>query len=132
HTVDLLVVHVALGPGQHGVVVRDHHAAGGIRAEFFRVHGGDAGDQAVGRGVADEVVDRAAAALGGDGERAVFDKGSFIDESGDVLPRRALVGLAAAFDRGRTVFIQRDGVALDQFGQIGTDVIEIDILLFSH
>ena len=80
HAVDLLVVHVALGAGQHGVVVGDHHAAGGIRAEFFRVHGGDAGDQAVGRRVADEVVDLAPPALGGDRERAVFDKGAVIDE----------------------------------------------------
>ena len=118
--------------GQHGVVVGNHHAAGGIRAEFFRVHGGDAGDQAVGRGVADEVVDRAAAALGGDGERAVFDERTFIDELGDVLARCALVGLAAALDRGRAVFIQRDGVALDQFGQIGTDVIEIDVFFLGH
>ena len=97
-----------------------------------RVHGGDAGDQAVGRGVADQIVDRAPPALGGDGERAVFDKGAVIDEIGDVLARGALVGLAAALDRGRAVFIERDGVPLDQFGQIGADVIEIDVLLLGH
>src|SRR6185312_1443742 len=76
HAVDLLVVHVALGAGQHGVVVGDHHAAGGIRAKLFRVYSGDAGDQPVGRRVANEIIDLAPPALGGDGERAVFDKGA--------------------------------------------------------
>jgi len=70
--------------------------------------------------------------LGGDGKRAVFDKGTVIDEIGDVLARGALVGLAAALDRGRAVFVERDGMTLDQFGEIGTDVIEIDILFLGH
>ena len=101
-------------------------------AEFFGVHGGDAGDQAVGRRVPDEIVDLAPAALGGDRQRAVFDERAVIDELRDVLARRALVGLAPALDRGRAVFIQRDGVARDQFGQIGADVVEIDILFLRH
>ena len=132
HAVDLLVVHVALGAGQHGVVVGDHHAAGGVRAEFFRVDGGDAGDQAVGRRVADEVVDLAPPALRGDRQRAVFDEGAVVDELRDVLARGALVGLAAALDRGRAVLVQRDGVARDQFGEIGPDVVEIDILFLGR
>ena len=127
HAVDLLVVHVALGAGEHGVVVGDHHAAGGFRAEFVRVHGGDARNQAVGRRVLDQIIHLAPPALGGDRERAVFDKGAVIDELGDVLARGALVGLAAPLDRGRAVFVERDGVALVQFGEIGADVIEIDI-----
>ncbi len=51
-----------------------------------------------------------------------------IDQVGDVLPRRALVGLAPPLDRRRAVLVQRDRVALDQFGQVGADVVEIDIL----
>ena len=130
HAVDLLVVHVALGARQHGVVIGDHHAAGAFRAEFFRVHGGDARNQPVGGRVHDEVIDLAPAALGGDRERAVFDERTVIDEVRDVFARGALIGLAPPLDRGRPVFIERDGVAGDQFGQIGADVIEIDILFF--
>ena len=105
HAVDLLVVHVALGAGQHGVVVGDHHAAGGFGAELVRVHGGDAGDQAVGRRVLDEIVDLAPPPLRGDRQRAVFDKGAFIDELRDILPRGPLVGLAPPLDRGGTVLV---------------------------
>ena len=124
------MVHVALGARQHGVVVGNHHAAGGLRAEFFRVHGGDARNQPVGRRVHDEVVDLAPAALRSDCERAVFDERAFIDQLGDIFPRGALIGLAAALDRGRPAFVQRDGVARDQLSQIRADVVEIDILFF--
>ena len=64
----------------------------------------------------------------GDRKRAVFDERAVIDELRDVFPRRALIGLAPALDRRRPVFIERNGVARDQFGEIGADVIEIDIL----
>ncbi len=86
----------------------------------------------VGRRVADQIIHLAPPALGGDRERAIFDKGAVIDEIGDVLARGALVGLAAAFDRGRAVFVERDGVAFDQFGEIGADVIEIEFLFLGH
>ena len=101
-------------------------------AEFFRVHGGDAGDQAVGRRVLDEVVDLAPPALRRDRERAVFDERAVIDELRDVFARGALVGLAPALDRGRPVLVERDGVARDQFGEVRADMVEIDILFLRH
>ena len=42
HAVDLLVVHVALGAREHGVVIGDHHAARAFGPEFLGVDGGDA------------------------------------------------------------------------------------------
>ncbi|GCC48346.1 hypothetical protein chiPu_0032314, partial [Chiloscyllium punctatum] len=54
HAVDLLVVHMALGAGQHGVIVGDHHAARAFGTEMPRIDGGDARDQTVGRGVLDQ------------------------------------------------------------------------------
>ncbi len=42
HAVDLLVVHMALGAGEHGVVVGDHHAARLVGADLVGVDGGDA------------------------------------------------------------------------------------------
>ena len=100
-------------------------------AELFRVHGGYAGDQAVGWRVLDEIVDLAPPALRGDRQRAVFDEGAFVDEVSDVLSGRPLIGLAPPLDRGRTVLVQRDRVPRDDFGKVGTDMIEIDIRLFS-
>jgi len=126
------VVHVTLGAGEHGIVVGNHHAARVLGAEFVGVDGGDARDQAVGRRVHDEIVDLAAATLRGDRQRAVFDERAVVDQLGDVLPRGALVGLAAALDRGRAVLIEGDGVAGDQFGEIRADVIEIDGLFLDH
>jgi hypothetical protein len=126
HAVDLLVVHMALGAGQHGVIVGDHHAAGVMRTEFFRVDGGNAGDQAIRRRVLDEVVDLAPAALGGDRQRAVFDEGTRIDQLRDVFPRRSLIGLAPARDRRGAIGVERHGMPCDQFRQIGPDVVEID------
>ena len=58
----------------------------------------DAGDDAVAGRVLDQVLQRAAAALGGEGERAIFDEAAGIAELLEVLARRALVGLAAARD----------------------------------
>ena len=95
-------------------------------AELVGVHGGDARDQAIGRRVPDEVIELASAALGGDRQRSVFDERALIDQLRDVFPRRALIGLAPALDRGGTVLVERDGVAGDEIGKIGADMVEID------
>ena len=95
---------------------------------FSRVHGGDAGDQAVGRRVLDQVVDLAPPALGGD------RRASRIRQSEPSSTRWAMFSRAVRWlvlrrrsTEAGTVFVERDGVALDQFGEIGTDVVEIDI-----
>ena len=51
HAILLVVVAPALRAGQHGVVVVDEHGARRFVAEQIRVHGADAGDQAVCRRV---------------------------------------------------------------------------------
>ena len=117
---------MALGTGQHGVVVGDHHTACLLGADLVGVDGGDAGDQAVGGRVLDQVIELAAAALRGDRQRAVFDERPGIDQLRDVFSRGALVGLAPSLDRCRATGIERVGVARDHLRQIGTDVIEID------
>ena len=127
HAVDLLVVHVALRARQHGVVVGHDDAARRPRAELLGVDGRDAHDEAVGRRVLDEIVELAPAPLRGDREAAVFHERAVVDELRDVLARGALIGVAAALDRGRAIFVERVGLARDQFGEIGTDVVEIDI-----
>ena len=129
HAVDLLVIHVALGAGQHGVVVGDHHAAGVVRTELVRVDRGDAGDQPVGGRVMDQIVELPPAALGGDRQRSVFDERAVIDQLRDVFPRGALIGLAPALDRGRPVLVKRDGMARDELREIGADMVEIDLSL---
>ena len=93
---------------------------------LFGIDRGDAGDQPVGRRVLDEIVDAAAAALGGDRQRAVFDERAVVDQLRDVFPRRSLIGLAPARDRRRAVLVERHGMARNQFRQIGPDVVEID------
>ena len=132
HAVDLLVVHVALGAGQHRVVVGDHHAAGGSAPNWsaftvpMPVIRPSAG---VLRIRSSTVRRRRWAAIASE---PYSTKRAGIDEIGDVLARRALVGLAPARDRGRPVLVERDRVALDHFGEIGADVVEIDVLLLGH
>ena len=56
NAVGFLVVHGALGAGQDGVVVGEHRAVALVFAEQVTVHRADAGDQAVGGGVLNQVV----------------------------------------------------------------------------
>src|SRR6185295_10700118 len=97
--------------GEHGVVVDRDHAAGAGVAEQLAVDAGDAGDQPVGRGRLDQVGETAAAALGGERERAVLGEAARIDERGDVLARRAAAGGVAAGDRGGAGGVETDRVA---------------------
>ena len=59
-------------------------------AEEVTVTRADAGDQPVGGGAADQVVEFAAAALRGDREAAVLDEGAGVDQVVDVLAGRPL------------------------------------------
>ena len=84
----LAVVHLALGAGQDGVVVREHGAAGPFLAEEVAVDPADAGDEAVGRRVGDEVLGAAARPLGRDDEAAVLLEAARVAQVLDVLPGR--------------------------------------------
>ena len=85
-----------LGPGQHRVVVGGDH-------DRSTVDAADPADQAVGGGAGDQVLDVAAAALGGDGQRGELDEAVGVTEVGDVLPAWC-AGRSAAGGRRR-----RDG-----------------------
>ena len=76
----------------------------------------------------DQVLDRAAAPLRRDHQRAVLDEGARVAEVVDVLARGALTGLAPARDRLGPCGIEPVRMALVHLGQIGADVIEIDLL----
>ena len=84
-------------PGQDGVVVGEDRA-GGALAEQLAVDPGGAADQPVGGGALDQLLELAAAALGGDREAAVLDEAAGVDEVGDVLARRAAAGRVAPLD----------------------------------
>ena len=94
-----MVAH-ALRSGQHGVVVGHHDRLGRRSPEPVRADRGQAGDQTVGRGVGDQVVFRAPAALRGNRQRAVLDEAVGVDQVGDVLPRGAATLRCAAWQRG--------------------------------
>ena len=106
-----------LRPGQDRVVVGEHRA-GGRLAEELPVDARGAGDEAVGGGALDQVLELAAAALGGDREAAVLDEGSGVDEVGDVLPRGPRAGRVAPLDRVRTGRVLGQRPARQQLRQV--------------
>ena len=72
------MVLLALGAGQHRVVVGDDGAPGVLVVEAVAVDPGRATHQAVGRGAHDQLVDVTPAALGGDGEPAVLGEAAAV------------------------------------------------------
>ena len=82
-------------------------------------------DQPVGRRPGDQVVDRPAAALRGDDQRAVLDERPRVAEVLDVLPRRALPGRPAAGHHVRPGRVEPDGVAVEHLTEVGPDPVEI-------
>ena len=111
---------MALGAGQHGVVVGHHRDRPAVDRR-------GAQDQPVGRGARDEVIQRAAAALRRDGQRAVLDEAARVGQVGDVLPgRSAPGGVASRGDLGPCL-VQPDPVPLPHLLQVGPDVIQRDV-----
>ena len=123
------MVGLALGAGQHGVVVMRHGDAALLGPEQRAVHAADAGDQSVGRRLLDQVVDGAARALAGDGEGAPLDEAAGIDQVVEILPRRALVGLAPARPGVGPLVVERERAAFEILGKVGPDMVEVDLLL---
>ena len=118
--VGLAVVHVALGAGQHAVVVGHHR-------DRTAVDRRGAQDQPVGRGARDEVIQRAAAALRRDGQRAVLGEAARVGQVGDVLPGRPASGGVAPLGHLGPSLVQPGPVPLPDLGQIGPDVIQRDL-----
>ena len=70
----LAMVLLTLRAGEHGVVVRHQDAAGVASLEQVAVDAANPGNHSVGRGALDQIVERAAAALRRDHQRAVLEK----------------------------------------------------------
>jgi hypothetical protein len=89
-----------------------------VAVELIAVDRAEPADHPVRRGVGDEVVDVAAAALSGDHERSVLDERVRVDEVGDVLPRRAPADRPALGDGARTGVVEPDAMALVDLGEV--------------
>ena len=117
----LSVVHLALGAGQHGVVVGQDGGAGVRIIEVVAVDAPDPGDQAVGRCVVDEIVEVAARPLCRHDQRAVLLEASGVAQIGDVLAGRPP---APGVTAGRCIGaagIEGVGHPRPQLGQFGPD-----------
>ena len=126
HAVLLAVVVTALGARQHHVVVGHDHGLGLLGAEQVAVDAGHACHHAVALGVGDQVLHRAAAALRRHHQRAVLHERAGIDEVGHVLARRAVAPTVTLGHGVGPVLVEAEAAAVEHFGQIRPDVVEID------
>ena len=85
-----------------------------------RVDAADAGDHAVGRRVADQVVERATAALRRVRQRAVLDEAARVAQVGDVLARGAQSECMPLGDGLGPARVGEQGLACLQREQVGT------------
>lgn len=120
-----MVAH-ALSPGEHGVVVRHDDRSRGGQAEPIRADSGHAGDQPVGRGVGDQVLLGASAALRGNRQGTVFDEAAGIDQIGDVLSCGAPTLLVPFGHRGFPALIQGEPMTLPDQVEVDSRSIQID------
>ena len=116
----------ALRSGEDGVVVRNHDGARLRLREQIAVDATDARDHAIARGLIDQFLQAAPCTLRGQRQRAVLDERSRIAEILDVLSRRALLRGASARNGLGPLDVERSTLASLNFGEIATDVIEID------
>ncbi len=124
------MVQRALRAGEHGVVVSDDETASAIGRKAVAVDAAEAGHDAIGGRIADQVVARPARRLRGDRKRAIFEEAARVDQRGDVLARRAMVGLAAPGDGVRPARVLAEGLPLQHLGQVRTDRVEVARRLF--
>ena len=59
----------------------------------------------------------------------MLDERARVAEVVDVLPGRALAGAAALGDGVGAGLVERDAVALEDLGQVGADVVEVDLVV---
>ncbi len=116
----LAMVHLALGAGQDGIIVREDGAARPFSVEEVSVDPADAGDETVGRRVGDEVVGGPARPLGRDDEAAVLLEAVRVAQILDVLSCRPSPTRVPALGRRRPAVVERGRDALPQLGQLGT------------
>ena len=115
----LAVVHLALGAGQDGIVVRQHGAARPFLVEEVTVDPPDARNEAVCGRVGDEVLGAAARPLGCDDEPAVLLEAAGVAQVLDVLPRRPAPARVPALGGAGPSRIERGVHPGLQLGQLG-------------
>ena len=102
----------------HALRARQHGSVVGHGDDLLPMHGANAGHHAIGRRVLDQVFRRAAAALRGHGQSAVFHKRALVTQIGDVLAGGAQSGGMALGHGFGTLRVLREGQAVFQFFQI--------------
>ena len=127
HPVLFPVVLLALRAGHDGVIVGARHDAAGFLGKSIAIDVRQTHDEAVGGGIVDQPFEGRGGAARGDGQRAIFDEGTGIDEGVEVLARGALTGRAAPRDRRRTGRVVCFRLPRQHFREIGTDQVEIDL-----
>ena len=88
-TILLAVVALALGAGEHHVVVRDHDARCRLDSEELRVDRADPTHEAISRRLSDQLSLASTLSLRRIGESPVLDEAPRVDEIGQVLARGA-------------------------------------------
>ncbi len=116
--VGLGVSHPALGAGQDRVVV-GHHGDGNAPGR------GGAEHDTVGGSPLDQLLDRAGRPLRGDGQTAVLDERTLIDQVGDVLPGGAPALGVPAFDHLRASLVEGGAAPADGLAQVVADVVRV-------
>ncbi|MCY1224409.1 hypothetical protein D9M72_365650 [compost metagenome] len=125
------MVALALGAGEHGGVIGQHRAARALRCEQAAVDGAGAGDQAVGRGVGDQVGLAAPARLCRQRQAAVFAEAAGIAQVVDVLARGAQAARMAACHRLGAGRVVQEGMAVEHALQVGADRGRVGVLGFA-
>ena len=126
HAVFLSMILQSLGPGEHHVVVGHDNGLGVLIWEQIAIDAANAADHAVTGCVFHEVLHGSAAALGGNGQRAIFDERLGVAQIFDIFTGRSMLRLSALGDRRWPVFIEAVLMSEVGFGQIGANVVEIN------
>src|SRR5690606_21916267 len=124
--VELAMVALPLGAGEHHVVADREGAARRLGRELVAIDAADAGQDAVAARVPDQVVDRAAVALGGYRELAILPEAAFVAKLREVLAGCLLPTGVSLGDRFGPVLVEPEGAAFGDLGEVGTNAVEVD------
>ncbi len=126
--VGLLVVHHPLGAGEHRVVVGQGQATGVLAVEQPGIHRTYASHQPIRRAQGLQLLDAAPTPLGGQGHGAVLHETARVQQVLEVLPGGALAVAATLGQRLRTLGILQQGMAFADFGQVGANQCQVQLL----
>jgi hypothetical protein len=111
---------------EHGVVVGQDRTARPLVIEHVPVDPPDSGDEAVGGRVRHQILCGSPSRLGRHGEAAVLLEAAFVAQVVHEPSGRSLSRAVAAVRRGLTRLVAEQPAPLEQLGQIGADLLEVD------